>query len=66
MSFLLGLNIDVVLIQETHTAEESQLQKRGKFLGYKLVGATNHAHHGIATYARANLHNVRIVSISKD
>ena len=64
--FLLDHNIDVVLLQETHTSDESQLRKRGKIHGYRLIGATYHPHYGIATYARATLEGVKLISTLQD
>lgn len=57
---LLDHNIDVVLLQETHTSDESQLRKRRKIHGYRLIGATYHP------YARATLEDVKLISTSQD
>ena len=56
----------MVLLQETHTSDESQLRKRGKIHGYRLIGATYHPHYGIATYARATLEGVKLISTLQD
>lgn len=61
---LLDNDIDILLIQETHTADEAQLQSRGKIPGYRLIGATYHPTYGTATYAKTNIDNVKLVSTS--
>ena len=59
-------NVDIVLIQETHTTSEYQLRTRGCIDGYEPVGATYHPHYGIATYARSNIENVHLVHSCSD
>lgn len=45
--------IDVV--QETHTADQKQLSKRGHITGFTIAGATFHSKYGIATYIKSDL-----------
>jgi exonuclease III len=52
---LLEQNVDILLIQETHTSDEEQLSKRGFINGYTVAGATYHSKYGTATYVRKNL-----------
>lgn len=60
--FLHEKSIDVVLLQETHTANESQLKNRGQIEGYDLIGATYHPHYGTATYVKSNIENAALIS----
>lgn len=55
------LNIDVVNIQETHTKDNQDLQRRGRIPGYTLVKAIHHPHYGIATYVKSSLNAVEII-----
>ncbi|KAL4083147.1 hypothetical protein QTP88_028477 [Uroleucon formosanum] len=57
-------NVDIVAIQETHTQDETQLNTRGKIHGYSIIGATYHRSYGIATYARNNLDEVKLESVT--
>lgn len=58
---LVDQNVDVITVQETHTADDYQIHSRGRIPGYNLVGAINHPQYGIATYARSHIRNVSIV-----
>lgn len=42
--------VDVLLLQETHTVSPEDLARRGKIYGYSVVAAENSAIHGVATY----------------
>jgi len=53
-----------VAIQETHTQDETQHNTRGKIHGYTIIGATYHCSYRIATYARNNLVEVKLESVS--
>src|ERR1700743_3530272 len=64
--FLHEKSIDVVLLQETHTANESQLKARGSIEGYELIGATYHRHYGTATYIKSNINNVILIDTSSN
>ncbi|KAE9532084.1 hypothetical protein AGLY_010286 [Aphis glycines] len=57
-------NVDIVAIQETHTQDKTQLNTRGKIHGYSIIGATFHRSYGIATYARNNLDEVKLESVT--
>src|ERR1700744_158316 len=56
----------VVLLQETHTANESQLKARGSIEGYELIGATYHRHYGTATYIKSNINNAILIDTSSN
>lgn len=56
--------IDVIALQETHTANEMQLRTRGKIPGFKLVAHNNHEMYGLATYVRNNITNYAVVDCS--
>lgn len=59
-------DIQVALIQETHTTDESQLSARGQMEGYDIVAHVNHRSYGIATYVRHGILNVEKVSSTID
>lgn len=63
---LIDENIDVLLLQETHTNSEEQLRKRGTIFGYTIVGVTYHNQYGTATYVRNNLKWNSTSSTEKD
>ncbi|XP_047999764.1 uncharacterized protein LOC125236889 [Leguminivora glycinivorella] len=54
-------NVDVLLLQETHTKDMQDLESRGKILGYNIISAHNHAKYGIVTYARESLTDISIL-----
>lgn len=56
--------IDLVVLQETHAADEKQLDSRGKIPGYELLGATYHHAYGNATYVRNSIENAYHISSS--
>ncbi|XP_061716612.1 uncharacterized protein LOC133524543 [Cydia pomonella] len=56
-----NLDIDVVLLQETHAANELQLTRRGELAGYNLVAATYHAQYGTATYVHHSISQSTVV-----
>ena len=41
-TILIENDVDIVAIQETHTEDENQLNKRGRISGYDLVGVVYH------------------------
>ncbi|KAL4100770.1 hypothetical protein QTP88_020801 [Uroleucon formosanum] len=47
--------IDVLVVQETHTADQEQLSKRGHITGFTIAGATFHSKYGTATYIKSDL-----------
>lgn len=51
-------SVDVVLLQETHCADETQLRNRCKLPGFALAAATYHTTYGTATYVRNNIEAV--------
>ncbi|KAL1448470.1 hypothetical protein WDU94_013986, partial [Cyamophila willieti] len=56
--------IDIVLLQETHTENEEQLNSRGRITNFDLIGATYHKHYGVATYVRSDIQDVSLHHIS--
>jgi hypothetical protein len=58
---MLEKTVDVIAVQETHTASAESLRRRGNLTGFTLVGAVYSSVHGIATYIRSDLSNWRIV-----
>lgn len=50
--------IDVILVQETHASDASNLHSRCKVAGYRLVMAEYHEKYGTATYVRHGLDDV--------
>lgn len=55
-------DIQVALIQETHTADDSQLSSRGQINGFDIVAYVNHRSYGIATYVRSDILNTETIS----
>lgn len=55
-------NIDIALIQETHTANLGNLLARGSIAGYELVAAEFSKAHGIATYVKNNTKDVKVIA----
>jgi hypothetical protein len=51
------MEIDVIVLQETHTGTEEQLHSRGLISGYILVDHLCSSIYGLATYVRENLSN---------
>jgi hypothetical protein len=56
--------VDIILLQETHIADEQQMHTRGRVPGYCLVTSICHPKYGVATYARAGIENIQVVSNS--
>uniref|UniRef100_W5N2X9 Endonuclease/exonuclease/phosphatase domain-containing protein n=1 Tax=Lepisosteus oculatus TaxID=7918 RepID=W5N2X9_LEPOC len=54
-------NAQVILLQETHTKDNSNI----KIYGYHLIGAIYHAHHGVATLVKLDK-NAKHVAQSPD
>lgn len=59
-------DIQVALIQETHTGDEAQLFSRGQINGYDIVAYANHRTYGIATYVKQGMLNVETVKTTID
>ena len=49
--------IDIIIIQETYTADENQIMLRGRIPGYDLLGGTYNKAYGVATYVRNTVEN---------
>lgn len=49
--------VDIIALQETHTKNDHDLQKRG----YVLTGAIHHKQYGIATHVKENIDNTMVV-----
>jgi exonuclease III len=58
---IISPDVDVIAVQETHTASAESLRRRGNLTGFTLVGAVYSSVHGIDTYIRSDLSNWRIV-----
>lgn len=54
-------NVDVIVIQETHTETTDQMYARGKIAGFELTAAELSRVHGIATYVKQNISDVNVV-----
>jgi Endonuclease-reverse transcriptase len=54
-------DIDIIAVQETHTASEESLRRRGSIQGYTLIDAIYSNVHGIATYVKTALSDCRVV-----
>lgn len=62
LSKLLSKNkIDIALLQEMHLENEEQARKRAQIPGYDIIGITYHNTYAIATYARNDIDNVKLV-----
>ena len=49
--------VDVIVLQETHTANDTQLNARGIVQGYSLVDSVNSPFHGSAIFVKNDIHN---------
>lgn len=54
-------NVDVVMIQETHTETLTQMENRGEIAGFNLVAVELSRVHGIATYVKNSMSNVQVI-----
>ena len=59
-------NIDVALLQETHTGTPEALQSRGNISNYTVAASVNSNIHGIATYVKNSLTNVDVVETTNN
>lgn len=59
--FLAEMNLDVLLIQETHASSMENLNARGKIVGYDVIAAEHSSAHGIAIYVKQGISNVSVV-----
>lgn len=54
--------MDVVLLQETHTENDSDFASRGKIAGYSAIGVLHLKHYGLATFVRSDISNASLLS----
>lgn len=59
---LIDENVNILLLQETHTDDIWQLTTRGNISDFKLIPKINHPTHGIATYAGERLLNGEVIN----
>lgn len=59
-------NVDVGLLQETHTETSEALQSRGNIADYMVATSVNSNIHGIATYVRNNLTNFDVLETTNN
>lgn len=60
-------DVNIVLIQETHTATPEELERRGVISGFNMIVAEYSRAHGIATYAKEGMDCVNVLeSVSRD
>lgn len=64
--FLLDNNIDVLLLQETHTKSDDEILKRGRIKGFEILGATHSQFYGTATYIRRNIEHAHLIAATTD
>lgn len=58
LSFLANsYDIHVLAVQETHTATDAELERRGSIEGFKIAGAVHSPRHGVATYVRSDIND---------
>jgi len=57
-------NITVIVLQETHAENASDLSSRGHIEGFTLASATYHKKYGSATYVRNSISNWEHISTS--
>lgn len=53
--------IYVILLEETHTSNEDQLQARGHIPGFILANATYNHRYGLETYVRKTITDWKLV-----
>ncbi|XP_030764129.1 uncharacterized protein LOC115888520 [Sitophilus oryzae] len=58
--------VDVVLLQETHCSDQSQLNTRCKIPGFTLAAATYHPKYGTATYIKNDITTVTHIRTQSD
>lgn len=56
------LNALIITLQETHTNNDADLEKRGNIEGFNLICATHSRVHGIATYALSSIDEYDILT----
>lgn len=49
------LNVDLILLQESHAKNDSDLMKRVTIDGFSLISALNDSRYGIATYMKSSI-----------
>lgn len=60
-------DVDIVVLQETHSDSLEDLKKRGIIYGYTIIAAESSRIHGIATYVKNSIVNdAQIVSSTQD
>lgn len=57
--------VHVILLQETHTRSDEDLNNRGSLHGYKLVAALHSPVHGIATYVAEDLFDYKLIHMDQ-
>lgn len=53
--------VDVIALQEIHTNDDNDIQKRGYIAAYIIIGAIYHKKYGIATYIKKNIENTNVI-----
>lgn len=59
-------NVDLVVLQETHTKSSEDLFSRAKICGFKILSALNHPKYGIATLIKNEISDAEIVRCSDE
>lgn len=54
-------DLNVILMQETHTATHEDLESRGVITGFNMIIAEHSRYHGIATYVKEGINDVNVV-----
>lgn len=57
--------IDVLIVQETHTADKEQLLKRGLITGFTIGGATFRSKYGTTTSIKSDLNGITSEPLKK-
>lgn len=53
--------VNIIALQETHTEDDNNLQKRGYITGYMLIGTIHHKQYGITMYVKKNIDDTRVI-----
>jgi exonuclease III len=56
--------VDVIALQETHTVDDKDLEKRGYIPGYLLLGSIHHKQYVIATYVKEDIDDLETITKS--
>ena len=57
-------NLNVVLVQETHTSSHEDLERRGEITGFDMLVAEYSRAHGIATYVKEGVDQISVLQSS--